>query len=131
MADLDGDGDLDAFVINGDQANRIYTNDGAGGFTADVISGDTGMNQSRGVALGDLDDDGDLDVFVVSGSYYASADVINRIYTNRINEGLGFTVAKAGAGTAMNYSRGVALGDLDGNDSLDAFVVNMQWRRRC
>ena len=30
----------------------------------------------------------------------------------------------AGGDTAMNDSRGVALGDLDGDGNLDAFVVN-------
>ena len=52
LGDLDGDGDLDAFVVNYGQANRIYINDGAGNFTVEDASDDA--NNSRGVVLGDL-----------------------------------------------------------------------------
>ena len=63
MGDLDGDGDLDAFVANGGQANRIWMND-AGQFTD---SGQlVGLYSSVAVSLGDLDQDGDLDI--VAGS---------------------------------------------------------------
>ena len=52
LGDLDGDGDLDAFVVNNGQENRIYINDGSGRFRASSAS--TDMNSSIGVALGDL-----------------------------------------------------------------------------
>ena len=32
LGDLDGDGYLDAFVANNGQANRVYINNGSGGF---------------------------------------------------------------------------------------------------
>lgn len=64
LADVDGDGDLDAFVVN-NGPNRVWLNDGSGVFT------DSGQRlgrwDSRGVAMGDLDGDGDPDAFVVNG----------------------------------------------------------------
>ncbi len=69
LADLDGDGDLDAFVTNGgirdanvvEQANEIWLNDGTGVFT---VGQELGNGVSGGVALGDIDGDGDLDALV-------------------------------------------------------------------
>lgn len=67
MGDLDGDGDLGAFVGNGGPPmggapNHVYLNDGAAGFT------NSGQNlgnlNSTGLGFGDLDGDGDLDAFV-------------------------------------------------------------------
>ena len=53
LGDLDGDGDLDAFV-----ANNVWVNDGSGNFTdSGLILGDS---TSSRVALDDLDGDGDL-----------------------------------------------------------------------
>jgi hypothetical protein len=33
LGDLDSDGDLDAFVANDNQGNRVWTNDGSGTFS--------------------------------------------------------------------------------------------------
>ena len=62
LGDVDGDGDLDAFVANSNQANRVWLNDGSGTFTDSGQS--LGDSSSWAVALGDLDGDGDLDAFV-------------------------------------------------------------------
>ena len=75
LGDLDGDGDLDAFVTNRNQPNRIYINNGMGDFPDADIMVLTGTNSSTGVALGDLDNDGDLDAFVTNNGQ-------NRIYIN-------------------------------------------------
>ncbi len=82
LGDLDGDGNLDVVVANGyyDTVNRVYLNNGMGGFDAGSdISSDE--NDSSGIALGDLDGDGDLDV-AVANSY----SVTNRFY---LNDGMG------------------------------------------
>ena len=51
LADLDGDGDLDAFVANFAQADRVWLGDGAGTFTD---SGqDLGSGRGFEVALAD------------------------------------------------------------------------------
>ena len=69
LGDLDGDGDLDAFLASrvnqGGTPDTIWLNDGAGVFTVTSQQLRTrylGLN----VSLGDLDDDGDLDAFVAN-----------------------------------------------------------------
>jgi hypothetical protein len=52
LGDLDGDGDLDAFVANY-HVNRVYLNDGSGSFSGSDATADAHL--SYGVALGDLD----------------------------------------------------------------------------
>ena len=74
-ADIDGDGALDLFVGGvGDQANQLYVNDGAGGFTeeaerrgvADMFtvtkSQPFAAHTVLGSAFADWDKDGDLDL---------------------------------------------------------------------
>ena len=111
LGDLDGDGDLDAFVANNATGNRVYLND-RGVFTDAGQS--LGGNMSQEVALGDLDGDGDLDA-VVSNVYGQG----NRVWQNN---GAGvFSEAQSFGG---GDSDGIQLGDLDGDGDLDAFVAN-------
>lgn len=68
LADLDGDGDLDAFVANsfsrGEGYNHVWLNDGEGNFN----DGDQrlGYSTSESVAVGGADGDGDPDLFVAN-----------------------------------------------------------------
>ena len=50
LGDLDGDDDLDAFIANVTQPNRVWLNDGAGAFSDSGQS--LGSNYSRAVSLG-------------------------------------------------------------------------------
>ena len=121
LGDLDGDGNLDAFVVNFNEVNRVYLNKNGDGDFKDInahTAAPSDAHPSTGVALGDLDGDGNLDAFVVNSTQ------VNRVY---LNDGAGnFTDANAydAAPSDTNLSRGVALGDLDGDGNLDAFVVN-------
>ena len=76
---MDGDGDLDLFVANWGQANKLYRNKGDGKFadeTDTAVVGDTGGG--HGVAWGDYDNDGRLDLYVTN---YGGA---NKLYQNPI-----------------------------------------------
>jgi len=83
LADLDGDGDLDAVVANGtrsfgrtiEQPNEVWLNDGAGVFTLGQGLGDAA---SMRVALADIDNDGDVDVFI------GNIGQDNQIWLNRV-----------------------------------------------
>jgi hypothetical protein len=65
LADLDDDGDLDAFVTNRNgHPNKVWVNNGSGTF---FDSGQKmGSFDTYEAALGDLDADGDLDAFTVN-----------------------------------------------------------------
>ena len=117
LGDVDGDGDLDAFVANYNQANRVWLNDGSGTFTDSSQS--LGSSESASVTLGDVDGDGDLDAFV------ANAGQANRVW---LNDGSGtFTDSSQSLGNSK--SRSVTLGDVDGDGDFDAFVANSQANR--
>jgi hypothetical protein len=119
LRDLDGDGDLDAFVANyEDQPNEVWLNDGSGLFT------DSGQRlgdaSSWDVALGDVDGDGDLDAFVANANVYGDYVEPSRVW---LNDGTGvFTATAQSLGEAASLS--VALGDLDGDGDLDALAAN-------
>jgi uncharacterized repeat protein (TIGR01451 family) len=113
LGDVDGDGDLDGFVANHNQPNKVWLNDGTGTFSDSGQS--LGSSYSRGVALGDVDGDGDLDGFVANGS-----GLPNKVW---LNDGTG-TFVDSGQSLGSATSFGVALGDVDGDGDLDGFVAN-------
>lgn len=67
IADLDGDGDPDAYVGNYRAPDRIWLNDGHGRFHDSGLS--LGRSHGNDVALADLDGDGDLDAFVANNTW--------------------------------------------------------------
>ncbi|MCA8964359.1 MAG: VCBS repeat-containing protein [Planctomycetes bacterium] len=83
LADMDGDGDLDLVIGNFEfsvgQQNRLYLNDGAGGYTDVTASRMPIVNDETGtLVLGDLDGDGDVDMLVSNGVFSG----VVRHYTN-------------------------------------------------
>ena len=109
LGDLDGDGDLDAFVANRNGPDRIWVNDGNGSFVASSQSFPSHVNRS--VVLSDLDGDGDLDVF---------ADSFESDYV-WLNNGNG-SFSSSGQNFPIQFALpGSAVGDLDGDGDLDVF----------
>ena len=112
LVDLDGDGDIDAFVSNSD-SNKVWVNNGSGTFTDSGQS--LGDSYSHNADLGDLDGDGDIDAFVAN---YISGP--NKVW---VNNGSG-VFTDSGQSLGDSSSIDVDLGDLDGDGDLDAFVAN-------
>jgi hypothetical protein len=122
LGDLDGDGDLDLFVTGWAPGGcRAFLNNGLAQFTS---TGQTfGAYSATEAVLGDVDGDGDLDVFMANGNFDAPQP--NTVW---INDGTGgFT--DSGQRLGLAPSEGVALGDLDGDGDLDAFVANSRSTR--
>lgn len=127
LRDLDGDGDLDVIVVNLDQDNAIYWNDGTGEFvreTTGPLVSDGG--NSRGVATGDIDGDGDLDVFIAN-----SSEQVNFLYENlgpaAPGDGTGAAFERillGPVGTDIANSRKPKFADVDGDGDLDIVVAN-------
>jgi hypothetical protein len=115
VGDVDGDTDLDTFVVNGSgtgETNRLWLNDGAGAFIDSGQLLDSSL--SRGISLGNLDGDTDLDAFVVN---------YNQANSVWLNDGVG-NYTDLGLPLGSSSSIGVTLGQFDGDTDLDAFVVN-------
>ena len=115
LGNLDGVDSLDAIFANYDQPNSVWFNDGSGTFNDSSQA--LGSAPSNSVALGFLDDDADLDAFIANGSAISTS---NKVWLN-IGGGV-FTDSLQLMGSS--WSEAVALGKLDADDDLDAFVAN-------
>ena len=65
FADYNNDGFPDLYVAWSDGDDRLYTNDGAGGFTRSLMRGNVGY-YPQDVIWGDFDGDGYVDLFVAN-----------------------------------------------------------------
>jgi len=130
VGDVDGDGDLDLFLVNfagpataplaeSDAAGRcaLWRNDGDGRFTdVSVAAGLDLTIFGQGAAFGDFDDDGDLDLYVTAWGK-------NRLMRNA-GDGTFTDVTDAAGVGDDGFGGGCAWADYDADGDLDLYVTN-------
>jgi len=147
VGDIDNDGDMDVYLVNADQANRLIRNDiietGTITFTDITFSSGTGdMGGGRGCTMADFDNDGFLDIYVNNGgpanilindiiptgnpfSQYYVAPTPGRNVLYRNNGDGTFSDITEGSGAEGNgIGTGVSSGDVNNDGFPDIFVTN-------
>lgn len=129
LADLDSDGDLDAFFVESNPLEggcQIWINDGGfqGGTPGFFVSNGQkiGASLGRSVALGDLNADAALDAVVAMFGLPGYPDDV------WLNDGSG-QFRNSGQALGNDASVDLMLGDLDGDNDLDAFVLHFEGSR--
>jgi hypothetical protein len=140
IGDYDNDGRVDFHITNfSDDSNVLYHNDGEGNFTDVTFQAGLGEESipflGWGTSFIDFDNDAWQDLCVVNGHVYPAVDA-NQWGTSFAEQALLFRNLKNGRfervgappGNALATawsSRGLAVGDLDGDGRLDLVINNM------
>ena len=127
FADIDGDGDLDAFVGKSDGNALFYRNTGTvlSPVFATTVNNPfklTDVGNNANPAFADIDGDGDLDAFVGNGSgntlfFRNTGSISSPVFTASKTNPFGLT--------DVGYNASPNLVDIDADGDLDAFVGNM------
>jgi hypothetical protein len=118
LGDFDGDGDLDAIIgvfPSTVRSNTILWNSGNGFFTQSEQAISTGW--VGGISVGDLNGDGSLDLF---GSKYVNLELTQSEIWLNDRQG---SFIDSGQALEGIYVTANALGDVDEDGDLDAFIV--------
>ncbi len=124
--DMDGDGDLDIFAVNGwlgsgdpsGERNELYRNDGGLQFT-EITSG-AAYTAPSGQGVTDVDYDGDGDIDLMTGNRDGDLVILN-------NDGTGtFSLVDPDTiGITHRAFGGVTMADIDDDSDLDALLVGL------
>lgn len=123
FADADGDGDLDAAIVNWyGEANQLFRNDGSSGFTRidDDPFAEPGT-YSETCSWADVNADGWLDLYVSN----SAGSLTNSVYLNLGGTQFGFTEDNTSELVQWGgHSRAVAFGDWNLDGLVDLLVTN-------
>jgi hypothetical protein len=129
FADYDNDADQDLYVVV-DGPNRLYANDGTGGFSdVGVAAGVAEPGPGSSAAWGDYDADGNLDLFVVNWARCGSSSDYT-YYDDALfhNEGDGTFTNRTGllesTGSTTGAGFQAAWFDYDGDGDVDLYLGN-------
>jgi hypothetical protein len=116
LADVDGDGDLDAALAVEGAANRLYLNDGRGRFIWREGAFGERAHDTEHVRAADFDRDGHIDLVFV-----AEDDRMHQLF---LGQGNGRFVDASNRLPAKSEGNGLAVGDVDGDGLPDIVVGN-------
>ena len=126
LADLDGDGDLDAYIVQSgslvvpsEATDQVYFNRGDGYFDREESPPD-GDGYGMGVTAGDYDNDGDVDLYVTN--------IGSNLLLQNDGKGNFQNVASAAGVADPGWGTSAAFFDFDIDGDLDLYVTNyIQW----
>jgi len=126
LFDVDGDDDLDLYVVQGGDIreigssasrNVLFLNDGTGNFIeASSLSGAGDTGYGMGVTTGDYDNDGDVDLYITNVGR-------NTLLNNRGDGTFMDMTAAAGVGHE-GWGASSTFFDMENDGDLDLFVTN-------
>jgi hypothetical protein len=129
--DMDRDGDLDIFAVNGDRGsyepfpdrNELYRNDG--GFSFRAITTGPLITTPAGQAGADTDYDGDGDVDILVPDYgRASLDAGDLGVLRNDGNGVFTKVPRQSIGIGQRASTGISSGDLNNDGRTDLILID-------